>query len=131
MVPVRRNEGKRPPPFSLRLSADERARLEAEAQGAPLGAYIKAKLTGGEVPVRMRRSGLAVEDRQALAQALARLGQARLANNLNQLAHAANIGTLPITPDTEAALLDAARDIRAIRDLLLTALGLKPEGGAP
>lgn len=65
-APARRNDAKRPPSFSLRLSADERARLEAEARGAPLGAYIKAKLTGGDVPVRMRRSGLAVEDRQAL-----------------------------------------------------------------
>lgn len=118
---------KRPPPFSLRLSEEERARLIGEAKGAPLGAYIKAKVLGGTHPVRMRRTGLAVEDRQALAQVLALLGRSRLASNLNQLAHLAHIGALPVTPDIETELAEAVRDIRAIRRLLLLALGLKPE----
>lgn len=118
---------KRPAPFSLRLSAEERARLVAEAKGAPLGAYIKAKLLGKSLPVRMRRTGLAIEDRKALAQVLALLGGSRLANNLNQLAYAANIGALPITPDTERHLKAALADVRALRRLLMAALGLKPE----
>ncbi len=59
---------KRPAPFSLRLSAKERACLMAEASGAPLGAYIKAKVMGTPLPVQMRRTGLSIEDRQALAQ---------------------------------------------------------------
>lgn len=82
---------KRPPPFSLRLSEEERTRLIGEAKGAPLGAYIKAKVLGRTHPVRMRRTGLAIEDRQALAQVLALLGRSRLASNLNQLAHLAHI----------------------------------------
>ncbi len=118
---------KRPAPFSLRLSAEARARLALESGGAPLGAYIKAKLLGSAPPVRMRRTGLAVADRQALAQVLALLGQSRLSSNLNQLAHAANIGALPMTPETEAELAESIRDIRAIRRLLLVALGLKAE----
>jgi hypothetical protein len=69
---------KREAPFAIRLSKDERARLERDAAGAPLGAYIKAKVFGTAPPVRMRRTGLAVEDRQALAQALALLGRSRL-----------------------------------------------------
>lgn len=125
--PSGNKRAKRPAPFSLRLSAEERARLIAEAGGAPLGAYIKAKLLGAAPPVRMRRTGLAVADRQALAQALALLGQSRLANNLNQLAHAANIGALPLTPETESELAASIRDVRAIRRLLLCALGLKTE----
>lgn len=119
---------KRPAPFSLRLSAEERAKLIAEAKGAPLGAYIKAKLLGKSLPVRMRRTGLAIEDRKALAQVLALLGGSRLANNLNQLAYAANIGSLPITPDTEADLKATLGDVRALRRLLMAALGLKTEG---
>lgn len=120
---------RRPPPFSLRLSADERARLAVEAAGAPLGAYIKAKVLGGTVPVRMRRSGLVVEDRQSLGKALALLGQSRLASNLNQLAHLAHIGALPVSLEIEAELAADLADIREIRRLLVTALGLK-EGGA-
>lgn len=121
---------KRKPPFSLRLSKDERLRLEAEAAGAPLGAYIKAKLIGGSSPilVKRRQTGYPVEDRKSLAQALALLGQSRIANNLNQLAHAANIGALPMTPETEAELVAALRDVRRMRHLLLAAVGLKPEG---
>lgn len=121
---------RRPPPFSLRLSDDERARLAAEAGGAPLGAYIKAKVLGGGVPVRMRRSGLAVEDRQALGKALALLGQSRQASNLNQLAHLAHIGALPVSLEIEAELAAALADIREIRRLLVTALGLREGGGS-
>lgn len=115
-------------PFSLRLSAEERARLEREAAGAPLGGYIKAKVLTG-APLRARRTGLAVQDREALGQALALLGRSRLTSNLNQIAHAVNIGSLPITPETEDELYAALRDVRSIRTLMLTALGLQPEGG--
>lgn len=117
---------KRAAPFSLRLSAEERARLASEAAGAPLGGYIRAKLLGTP-PVRSRRSGIAVEDRQALAQALALLGQARLASNLNQLAHAANIGALAVTPETEAELALCLDEVRELRRLLLASLGLTAE----
>ena len=48
-------------------------------------------------------------------------------SNLNQLAHAANTGSLPVTPETEAALAQALADLHEIRALLLTSLGLKPE----
>jgi hypothetical protein len=73
----------------------------------------------------VRRTGLAVEDRQALGQALALLGKSRLSSNLNQLAHLGNIGALPFTPEVESELLEALEDIRSIRRLLMTALGLK------
>lgn len=123
-VPPKRR--KRDAPFAIRLSKDERARLVDEAKGLPLGTYIKAKVLGVP-PLRLRRSGLAVEDRRSLAQALALLGRSRIANNLNQLAHAANIGALPMTPETEDELRDALEGVRAIRRLLMAALGLKPE----
>lgn len=117
---------KRLAPFSIRLSENERARLAMEAAGAPLGAYIKAKALGAP-PLRSRRTGLVVEDRVALAKGLALLGRSRLANNLNQLAYAVNIGSLPVTPETEQELFAAVRDVRALRRLFLVALGMKPE----
>lgn len=100
-----------------------------EAAGAPLGAYIKAKVLGAP-PIRLRRSGHGVEDRRALAQALALLGRSRVSNNLNQLAYAVNIGALPVTPETEADLREALQAVRDMRALLLKALGHKP-GDAP
>jgi hypothetical protein len=122
----RRPNKKRLAPFSIRLSEDERARLAMEAAGAPLGAYIKAKVLGAAA-IRSRRSGIAIEDRTALAKGLALLGQSRLANNLNQLAYAVNTGSLPVTPETEEELFAAVRDVRSLRRLFLMALGLKPE----
>ena len=121
---------KRLPLFSLRLSPEDRARLTMEAAGAPLGAYIKAKVLSSPLPVKMRRTGLAVGDRTALAQALALLGRSRISNNLNQLAHLANVGALPMTPETEAELCATLADVREMRHLLMTALGLKM-GAAP
>ena len=123
----RRGGMTRPSPFSIRLSESERARMAVEAAGAPLGAYIKAKVLGDVPPLRVRRTGLAVADKQALGQALALLGRSRLASNLNQLAFAANIGSLALTTQTEALLVEALNDVCAIRRLLLSALGMKAE----
>jgi hypothetical protein len=124
-----RQRAKRPAPFSLRLTETQRARLVHEANGVPLGGYIKAKLLASPA-VRTRRTSLTVEDRKSLAQVLALLGQSRLANNLNQLAHAANIGALPVTPDIEDELRAALFEVRDLRRLLLTALGFKSEASA-
>ena len=122
------NPKRRPAPFSIRLSESERARLVVEAAGAPLGSFIKSKVLGTPLPtVRVRRTGLAVEDRKALAQVLALLGRSRLANNLNQLAYLANVGALPFTPEIEAELAVAVSEIRNMRRLLLVALGMKAE----
>lgn len=114
----------RPPPFSLRLTFEDRARLEREAAGMPLGAYIRERLLSAS-PIPQRRYQFPVKDRQSLIKALGLLGQSRLANNVNQLAKAANLGTLPVSPETEAELQEAARDIALIRDSLLKAIGME------
>lgn len=47
-----------------------------------------------------------------------------MASNINQLAKAANIGTLDVTPETEREIVQACAEIQAIRMLLITALGV-------
>ena len=126
-VSAGRRRKRRPSPFSLRLTEAERARLAVEAAGAPLGTYIKAKVLGEARPSRMSRTGLPVRDKRALGQALALRGRSRLASNLNQLAFAANIGALDLNHATASRLAEALDDVRAIRLMLLTALGLKAE----
>ena len=118
-----------PPPFSLRLTFEERAALEKAAAGMPLGAYIRSRLFDGSTPPRRTRGRFPVKDHQALGKVLGELGRLRLANNLNQLARAANTGSLPVTPETETALKDACAEIRSMRAELMRALGLngKPE----
>lgn len=120
--PVRRKV-KTPPPFSLRLSDDERAKLEAAAADMPLGSYIKARLFDGDLSSRRTRGRAPVKDHAALAQVLGMLGNMRLASNLNQLAKAANIGTLPLTPEVEEDLQRACAAVIAMRAELMRALG--------
>lgn len=118
---------KREAPFSLRLTFEERAALEEAANGIPLGAYIKAVLFGDDLEKVRRRNTNPVADHAALGQVLGKLGASRLSSNLNQLAHAANIGTLPLTPDVEDDLRDACADVAAMRKELLSALGQTAE----
>lgn len=121
---------KAPAPFSLRLTPEERRRLEVQAAGQPLGAFIRERLLGGNadmVPVRRTRGRFPVKDHRALGQLLARLGESSLASNVNRLARAANSGFLPVTPDTEEALRSAAADIRVMKRLLMDALGIREQ----
>lgn len=130
----RKTARKTPPPFSLRLTFEERARLEAAANGMPLGAYIRTVLFDQDLPTLRRRGHRPVVDHEELGRVLAVLGASRLAQNVNQLAKAVNVGALPITPDTETALQGACANIAEMRGLLIKALGLTaepPTGGTP
>lgn len=120
---------KRPAPFSIRLSEAERQRLVDEAGPKPLGTHIREKLLDGDAPARVRRTGASIHDREAHARALFLLGSARLTESIAELADLARDGALPFTPETESELRAALDDIRAIRRLLIAALGLK-EGRA-
>ena len=115
-------------PFSLRLSPEERKALDSLADGQPLGSYIKDALFNREVRPRTRGTR-PVRDREALARLLGLLGQSRISQNINQLAKAANTGSLPVNADVHQALLDSCAAIHAMRTLLLCALGLQPEAG--
>jgi hypothetical protein len=121
---------KRPAPFSLRLTADERARLERDAGETPLAAYIKFRLFNGLPDLasyRPRSGGRPATDTKLIAKLLAVLGEARLSQNLNQLAKHANMGTLEVSKDTEKQLLAACEEVHAMRRDLVAALGLKAD----
>lgn len=119
---------KYPPPFSLRLSEEERAILRQRAGRRSLGEYIRHVLFGERSsPRKVKRCQPSESDQNAAAQ-LAGLGQSRLASNMNQIAKAANIGALPVTPDLLEELHQACADIRAMRDALIASQGLKVRG---
>lgn len=111
-------------PISLRVTFEEKANLEKAAAGMSLSAYIRWKLFDPSSPPPPRRAAFPVKDFRALAQLLAMLGQSRLANNMNQLARAANSGSLAVTPETEEALLTAVSEVAHMRSLLIQALGV-------
>lgn len=122
-----RNKPKRryTPPFSLRLTVEERKRLDEMAGNQSLGSYIRDRLLGEQTEKR-RKIKKPKPDTAMLAMVLSELGQSRLASNINQLAKAANMGTLDITPEIEQEIEQACREIQAMRALLITALGVMP-----
>ncbi len=112
-------------PVSLRMTFEEKANLELAAAGMSLSSYIRWRIFDPASPPPKHRGKRPVKDHVALARLLAMMGQSRIGNNLNQLAKAVNSGSLPVTPETEAELLEAARAIVHMRRLLLEALQIE------
>ena len=79
---------KHPSPVTLRLTKDERARLEKDAGDSSLSAHIRWCVLKKGGP----RKNEPVKDREMLAQVLGLLGKTRIANNLNQLNRPVFIG---------------------------------------
>ncbi|MEM9765344.1 MAG: hypothetical protein AAF968_23070 [Pseudomonadota bacterium] len=113
-------------PLTLRLTEEERATLEKLAAGMTLSAYVRSRIFSVETKRRKRRAQPVVANRHAAAQALALLGQSRIASNLNQLAYHANIGVLIVGDEEKAQIAEANAHLRSIRELLITALGRHP-----
>lgn len=110
-------------PLTLRLTAEERARLEELAAGMTLSAYIRACIFAEQSRRQKRRPKSVVADKKLAAEALGLLGQSRIASNLNQLAHHANLGILIVGETEKAQIAEAHEHLRAIRGVLMGALG--------
>lgn len=121
---MNQNSPTKPSPFCLRLSPEERSRLERDAAGLALGEYVRQRIFDESLPKRRVRGKFPVKDHQALSQVLGQLGRSRLSQNLNQLALAANQGVLVLSPEVMAVLLESCADVREMRVLLMRALGL-------
>ncbi len=115
-------------PFSIRFTREERDRLQAEAGQQPLGAYIRSRLLGDTADKR-RVSRRPRIDQEVTARLLAELGKSRLASNMNQLAKAANMGTLDLGPEVARDIRAACAAITDMRAALILALGVRPERG--
>lgn len=122
---------KYPPPFSLRLTHAEREALENAANGKPLSTYIRWLIFKDDLapmPTKTKARGMASSiDHQQIARLLGALGQSRIASNINQLAKAANSGSLPVNQEVLNALRESVTAIHWMRDTLIKALGLKSQ----
>lgn len=126
--PAKRKAGEKtyPPPFSIRFTFEERARLDADRGSKALSTHIREKLFGDDATPRKRPGNSPVGDAEALARILGALGASRLSSNLNQLAKAVNTGSLPVSPEVEAELIEACQEVQELRADLLSALGKTP-----
>ena len=110
------SSNKRPAPFSVRLSDDERAELvrRAEAAGLSIGGYWKSAVFNLPPPRKSRRPRT---DTAELAKLLGSLG--RVGNNINQLARILNEeGSVEIH-----GLTNALKDLADMRAAVMHALG--------
>jgi len=112
---------KYPPPFSMRFTDDERRVLEMAADGRPLAAFIRwliFKEDMPELPKRRTREQMAIPERKELSKLLGTLGKSRISQNINQLAKAANSGSLPVNHEVVEELNNACDAIRWMRTTL-------------
>ena len=120
-----------PAPFSMRFTKDERKSLELAAAGRPLAAYIRwliFKEDMPEMPKKRTRGESASQDHKQLATLLGALGKSRIASNINQLARAANSGSLPVSKEIIKALNESVAAIKWMRETLIKGMGIKPQG---
>ncbi|HCP81808.1 MAG TPA: hypothetical protein DIT67_09535 [Octadecabacter sp.] len=111
-------------PITLRVTDEERERLKSMAAGMSVSAYVRKCIFSENATRRKRRSHMPVKDQEAMARALALLGASRIANNLNQLAHKANMGSLIMDDNALAQIDETYAHVRLMRDELVSALGL-------
>ncbi len=112
------------PRITLRLTEEEHTQLKHLSEGMAVSAYIRKCIFGNKAVRRKRRSHAPVQDQQSMAKALALLGQSRIANNLNQLAHRANMESLIMDETTLVQINEAYDYVIVMRDALIRAMGL-------
>lgn len=114
---------KYPSPVTFRPTDEERAMLKEDAAGMSQSAYIRMCVFGN----RASKRDIPETDRILIAQILARLGESRIANNLNQIAYHANIGSLVLDDVTIEEINEACLQVAWMRTQLIQALGLKDQ----
>jgi len=112
-----------PPIYSIRFSWPQRAELDRLTQGQSWAAYIKGVVFSGKLAHRAKKGSY---DYKTLAKLLAALGKSRIASNINQLARAANSGSLPVNEDVVKALMEATRAIEWMKRTLIKGMRIKP-----
>lgn len=120
-----RKAAKYPSPISFRPTKEERERLLQDAGGMSQSAYIRQCLFGQKASKRV----VPHVDRVLLAQILAKLGESRISNNLNQIAYHANSGSLILDDATVEEINEACLHVAWMHTQLIEALGLKSRSG--
>ncbi|WP_022694747.1 hypothetical protein [Ponticaulis koreensis] len=106
---------KRLPPLSIRVTEDEKKRLEKLAGDQSINAYVRSKILGD-------KSKRNAPYRETLARLLARMGETEIGPSLRTLARSAEIGALIVDAETKAQLNTALVALITMRQELIKAL---------
>jgi hypothetical protein len=111
--------------ISVRVTPQERERLDMLAGKQSLSAYARERLLGDDAQPRKRILRHVQSDHTLLAELLVQLGASRMANNLNQIAKAINMDAVILNPQQQEALLEACQAVMEMRTALMQGLGLR------
>ena len=102
---------RRPAPFSVRLRPETETRLKRDAalHGMTPGGYVNWLIDNPGIAPPMQQGELEIP-----AKVMALIGQGRVSQNLNQIAHACHLGILPSSPQLEAELFRIIAKLSAL-----------------
>ncbi len=124
--PCPERPAKHPPPYTIRFTWEQREELNRLTEGEPWAPFIKQVVFSKEfLPPTPKVTP--IQDKKLLARLLGTIGKSRIAANINQLAKAANSGSLPVSEDVSKSIMEACQAIFWIRDTLINAMGMKPQ----
>ncbi len=128
-----REKKQRTVPLSIRVTAEEKARLEAMAGAQALSTYVRQKLLGEDAAARPKRYRKKPQapgiDHVEVARLLGMFGRSELATSILALNLAIESGEWTPSPEIEERITRACTQIHEIRLVLIHALGVKPQGG--
>lgn len=117
----------RPLYVTLRVTPEEKERLQRDAGRQSVSAYVRSRLLGDDAKPRRTKGNYPVKDHEALAKVLRALGHSNLAQEFDMLKWASEDGAILIDRETAGAIRNACADIKKMRDDLVAALGLRPK----
>ncbi|MDP9127249.1 MAG: hypothetical protein M3N08_03170 [Pseudomonadota bacterium] len=112
-------------PVAVRLTAEEKERLEDGCGPRSLAAHIRDVLLARAGEQRPRRRRRPIRDWQALAQLVATLGEGELSSHLRILAQAARSDSLALSAESLRCIEEAHKGVMAMRRMLMRALALQ------
>ena len=109
-------------PFSIRLSVEERARLDVLAGDMPMAAYVRTRLFDTPSPRRRKVRRFDV-DQSLLKKLLRALGRQHISSSLHRIMNAIDDGDLEIDEELDVELRGLCSDLRHLRRRIRKAIG--------
>lgn len=112
--------------LSVPLTPEQKTELVRRAGIKPLSNYARELLFVANDNPQPRRSRKQKDKYQFAATVIAQLGKSDFARSLREIARGARLGIIVITPETDAALREAAAHVSAAAQAAQRVLGVKP-----
>ena len=119
-------------PLSIRVTKEEKARIQNLAGNMAVGNFIRQRVLGDDEdvkrPKRHRKKQYKPKlEHVELARLLGMFGQSELAQGILALSLVAQSGELDVTPDVSSQISSACAEIQEMKNMLIVALGVMPQ----